>query len=91
MTRYGNWAAKVRKSERDQLIEHERCVMEYACWIMKPEQARLRSAVRRRLAGKLLKCHCQGRPCHAEVLAALANQPRETACAIRKMCVSCDI
>lgn len=83
-----NYAASVSRPARDLDAEHERCVLAFAIWIVKPRQSDLRSRIRRRLAGKRLACHCRGRPCHGEILAALANQPRETIRAIQA-CTDC--
>ena len=74
---FGNWATKVvrTKTPTDLAAEHERCVGAYAAYLFAEEQVNLRIAVRLELQGRRLACHCAGRglPCHAEVLAALAN------------------
>jgi hypothetical protein len=51
-------------------------VARYRVWVAAPEQADLRAAARRELAGKVLCCWCPlGGPCHAEVLIDIANGP----------------
>ena len=76
-TTFGNWAARVvrTKSPTDLAAEHERCVCEYATYLFAEEKVNLRMTVRLELKGRRLACHCaaRGLPCHAEVLAALAN------------------
>lgn len=49
------------------------CVDLYRAWIMDPEQANLRVAARRDLAGKDLVCWCAPEACHADVLLEIAN------------------
>ena len=46
----------------------------------------LRADVKRNLRGKRLLCHCAKHdlPCHAEVLAALANEPLKAERALRE-------
>jgi phosphopantothenoylcysteine synthetase/decarboxylase len=49
-------------------------VADYRQWIMQPEQAHLRDAIRTELRGKDLACWCPpDQPCHADVLLELAN------------------
>jgi hypothetical protein len=51
-------------------------VARYRVWVAAPEQAGLRAAARRELAGKVLCCWCPlDGPCHAEVLSGIANGP----------------
>ena len=39
-----------------------------------------------------LLCHCQaGLACHAEILAALANEPRATEAALHALCEQCAV
>ena len=56
---------------------HEASVREYAAWLARDgaKQAWLRVRMRARLRGKLLVCHCarRGLPCHAEIIAVVAN------------------
>ena len=86
-TRYGNRAASVSRTARNKSVEHERCVRAYAAWLYLDEQAGLRSRIRRRLVGKRLACHCPADlVCHAEVVAACANEPSAFLAA---MCASC--
>ena len=50
-------------------------VADYRRWLLQPEQAPLREAVRAELSGKDLACWCPlGQPCHADVLLDLANR-----------------
>ena len=61
--------------------------LNYAKWLAKPERAKLRRLIIRRLKGKRLACHCKpDLPCHAEVLAALANEPRAALAALCELC-----
>ena len=55
--------------------EHERCALAYAAWLASPLRRDLRAEMRDRLRGQRLACHCKARslPCHAEVVAAVAN------------------
>ena len=59
-------------------------VRRYALWLSEdaPEQRSLRERMRSRLRGRRLVCHCAGKglPCHAEVIAVVANA-----------CVSCEV
>ena len=75
---------KVRRVLR--AIEHERCVRAFARWLGEDAQEGLRADVKRNLRGKRLLCHCAkyGLPCHAEVLAALANEPLKAERALRE-------
>ena len=53
------------------------------------EEADVRAEVCVRLRGKHLACHCSPRPCHAEILAALANDTSATLAALlsfRRQC-----
>ena len=63
------------KSPSGLATEHERCVREYATYLFAEDKVNLRMTVRLELRGRRLACHCaaRGLPCHAEVLAALAN------------------
>ena len=74
---FGNHAARTNRDLRGtrQRDDHERCVRAYARWLGAPERSGLRRKVRAVLAGKRLACHCaaRGLPCHAEVLAVVAN------------------
>ena len=90
-TRFGNLAATVRKSacsgHGGRAAEHERCVRQFATFLAHPARADLRRQVRQDLRGRLLLCHCKaGLPCHAEILAALANAPRATEAALCALC-----
>jgi hypothetical protein len=50
-------------------------VADYRRWLLQPEQAHLRAAVRAELSGKDLACWCPlDQPCHADVLLDLANR-----------------
>lgn len=54
---------------------HNEAVDQHRAWIMQPEQAELRQAVRRDLHGKNLACWCrEGETCHADVLLQIANE-----------------
>lgn len=48
-------------------------VAAYRRWIMAPQQAGLRAAIRRELRGKSLVCFCAPRACHADTLLEIAN------------------
>jgi hypothetical protein len=51
-------------------------VESYADWINRPEQPSLRKRIRRELRGRDLYCFCSlDKPCHADVLLAMANAP----------------
>ena len=91
-TRFGNRVASVEERLRfrrppceRRRVEQERCVLEYANWIIKDEQAGLRSDIRA-LRGKKLACHCMGFPCHAEIIAILANEPADAMGALCRAC-----
>ena len=79
-TAFGNHAPrgktdpKLRGARR--VVDHERAVREYARWLAEPAQAGLRRRISRGLRGRTLVCHCSGKglPCHAEVVAAVANE-----------------
>lgn len=75
---FGNVAARPAAGARGARLraEHERCVLEFAKYLATPEKAWLRRRARLQLRGKVLLCHCaaRGLPCHAEVLAAYANE-----------------
>lgn len=57
-------------------IEWERCVRVYARWLAAPAREYLRRIIRVQLRRRFLVCHCSGSglPCHAEVIAAWANE-----------------
>ena len=57
--------------------EHERCTLAYAAWLGSPERASLRQEMRHRLRARPLACHCRGLPCHAEIVALVANTSGE--------------
>ena len=60
----------------------------FAAYLAQPARAGLRQLVRRDLRGRRLLCHCRADlPCHAEVLAALANDPEATEAALCDLCV----
>ena len=85
LTIYGNKAARVTlrcADRRRMVLAHEEAVRGYALWLSKPEQGSLRERMRSRLRGRRLICHCAklGLPCHAEVIAVVANT-----------CVSCEV
>ena len=65
-----------RDSRRLALARKE-AVRGYALWLSEdePEQRSLREHMRSRLRGRRLLCHCasKGLPCHAEVIAVVAN------------------
>ena len=83
--RFGNTAAKCQPHARNSLIEHERCVLAYAFWLADDGCASLRSEVASRLRGRRLLCHCYPLPCHAEVLAAMADDTSATLAAMRPL------
>ena len=64
----------LRGAER--VAAHERAVLAYAAYLALPSRAYLRNTIRRLLRGKYLVCHCarKGLACHAEVIAAWANE-----------------
>ncbi|WP_265518929.1 DUF4326 domain-containing protein [Nitratireductor luteus] len=49
----------------------------FRAYLNRPEQTSLVDAIRHELRGKNLACWCpcDGKPCHADVLLALANDP----------------
>ena len=83
-TRFGNRAARSKGRRTREVNEGHVCA--YAAWLGRPEQADLRAEIKRRLKGHLLVCHCAPLPCHAEVIAALANEPLATMPAICGPC-----
>jgi len=53
---------------------HRNAVALYRHWLFHPDQADVRDAARRELAGKDLACWCPpDTPCHADVLLEVAN------------------
>jgi Domain of unknown function (DUF4326) len=65
---WGNRVSEVRREgERDKAIE------QYREWLYAPEQAAFREAVQKHLRGQVLGCWCAPKPCHADLLAELAN------------------
>src|SRR5262245_37822754 len=53
---------------------HAAAVAKFRAWLMQPEQAKLRAAAKRELAGKDLACDCKSDlPCHADVWLEIAN------------------
>ena len=91
-TRFGNWAATVRKSTSRRAEEHERCVLLFAQQMAQPGRSSLRRQIARELRGRRLLCHCQaGLACRAEILAALANEPRATEAALHALCEQCAV
>lgn len=69
-TRWGNPFSVAAAGSR------EVAVARYQDWIARPEQAGLREAARRELAGRELCCWCPPREaCHADVLLEIANGP----------------
>ena len=40
----------------------------------------------RAVRGKKLACHCMGFPCHAEIIAILANEPADAMGALCRAC-----
>jgi hypothetical protein len=51
----------------------EQALVLYEEWINHPDQDDLRSQAMAELRGKTLGCYCAPSPCHAEVLAEIAN------------------
>lgn len=66
-----NSAAAWRVNTREEAIER------YRAWICDIEQEALRDEARRTLRGKVLGCWCSPLPCHADVLAQIANSHEE--------------
>ena len=69
----GRWGNRVTCPARRACGSYERAVIGYGEWLL--SDAAQMAEVRTRLAGRMLGCHCRqrGLPCHAEVLAAVAN------------------
>jgi hypothetical protein len=65
-TKWGNPFAIGRDGTRDEVIA------KYRAWIV--SQPKLAEDARRELRGHDLVCWCSPEPCHAEVLAKLANK-----------------
>lgn len=55
----------------------EQAVAKYREWVMKQDQAVLRVMMREMLRGKDLVCWCAPLPCHAQVIADIANEESE--------------
>ena len=93
-TKFGNWAAKAKRggSRADRAAENERCVRAFARYIAAGERAALRQEVREQLKGRWLACHCSGSglPCHAEILAVLANCPAGSLDGVLRLCAECE-
>jgi hypothetical protein len=45
----------------------------YRVWVMQPEQASLRQLMRECLKNQDLVCWCAPKPCHADIILAIAN------------------
>ena len=54
----------------------QQSIDKYKEWIMQPEQAFLRAAMRRELKGKDLVCWCAPRICHGDIVLEIANETR---------------
>ena len=74
----GRWGNRVTYPVMRTRCAHEVAVGGYGSWLLsRPMEM---AEVRARLAGRVLGCHCRpgrGLPCHAEVLAAVANCSRD--------------
>lgn len=66
-SKWGNPFRMASETERAQVM------MDFAAWVMRPEQDSLRAAAKRELSGKVLGCWCHPRPCHGDVWAVIAN------------------
>ena len=55
--------------------EWQRCVDAYTQYIFSPDYSDLRDRIRGELQGRVLVCHCKSRglPCHASIIAVIAN------------------
>ena len=58
-------------ADRNEPAEHQRVINRYRAWLMSDD--RLMNAARAELRGKVLGCFCAPKPCHADVLAEVAN------------------
>lgn len=57
-------------------FDHAHVASCYRSYVMRPEMAAFRAAVRAELCGKDLACWCSlDQPCHADVLLEIANEP----------------
>ena len=73
--RDGPWCNCVSHPLSRTTVHHEIAVRMYSTWFL--TQRKLMATARARLVGRTLGCHCRtlgfDLPCHAEVLAAVAN------------------
>jgi hypothetical protein len=82
-TRWGNPFVVGRDGKQGE------CVTLHRDWLLAPERASLRQAVRAELRGKDLVCWCAPRRCHADVLLEIANSDEEAAPAASEFCTEC--
>lgn len=66
-SRWGNPFVLGRDGSRDEVIK------KYRAWLA--EHPKLIEEARRVLRGKVLACWCSPLPCHADILAEIANAP----------------
>ena len=57
--------AEFRVATREEALDR------YREWVL--SQPELVAAIRRELRGKVLGCHCKPKPCHADILAEIAD------------------
>jgi hypothetical protein len=82
-TGYGNPFKASREGSK--LEANQRAIDKFVPWLLHPEQANIVRSVRKRLRGRRLACHCASArlPCHASVLAALADASAAELAAVR--------
>jgi hypothetical protein len=82
-TGYGNPFKASR--EGSNLEANQRAIDKFVPWLLHPEQANIVRSVHKRLRGRCLACHCASArlPCHASILAALADASAAELAAVR--------
>jgi hypothetical protein len=74
VTRSTRWGNPFPVAVRGDPASQAAAVAKFRAWVMEPEQAGLREAARRVLAGYDLACECEpGWPCHGDVWLEIAN------------------
>jgi hypothetical protein len=93
VTRPGRWGNPFHTNRDGSRADAARNVMNYRLWLAGKEHEGFEAyrfgpndrftpptidEIRRELRGKNLACYCEpGKPCHADVLLELANEPQE--------------
>lgn len=54
--------------------DREQVICKHINWLNEPEQAELKAQIVPELKGKVLLCYCKPKPCHGDILAAIANE-----------------